>query len=946
MQNLKWYDIYDYIVEGLYKFYEINGTESGYKLFNKCKNEYGSDKFLTFNYELENPWIEKFDKKWNRNSLDPFHIFASFNYYNISKSKRISLLNFYFNVLEIDYYIDSFESIDFTGIPSPRIDKIVAARTKNTQDEIWEFFIKFFLAKKQNNSYDFMRTSNIFKLVDKWYGIAVPSLTIFLFWIDSDNFLPLDNNTRNFLEFENINIPNDSYTYIELLSYLKNSSNFSFRELVAQVFEEKVIYSKPQIIRKDDTRFIRKKTDIPKIEKNLNHINIPTKDEKVYEIDKYKSRLQILAIKPIKKSDNKFLKTLNETLYSFNDIYQIDKNKIIQKKEIYKFYDIEELKLNVNAIVGENGAGKSTIIELLIIAINNIAKKLQNDLQIEYIKDIFLDLYVYIDKPYKFAIRNEKLEIYEYNKKLESRTYILNTIKLSSFKLDNLFYNILLNYSLYGLNSEYNGEWLHNLFHKNDSYQTPIVIEPFRKKGNIDVNQQMKLLKSRLLSNILEKCNNEDEIKKYRMLTKFQIAKELKISINFNKVDKIIDEEIIDKKYKYDYSNFDKEYIEYVIKIIFRFSGIKLTEVIDIQQRYKSLENISKLYLFKKLIVILLRYKTYKKYFDDTNNKIIFKPKDTKSLFKKLYKDNSHIAYKLKQIINFIKYVSTYREIHEFDESHLLQKSNFVIISLDKLSDKIYMMMTEIGNENINEFIIPTIFDTEIIMDSNSSFEILSSGEQQLIYVVNSLIYQLKNINSVNSDDLISYSRVNIILEEIELYFHPEMQRAFLNKLRETIKLSLEKANLDNINSISLFFITHSPFILSEIPSSNLMLLKRDSDKKTIQINDSNLKTFGANIHELLSENFFLDNTIGEYAYIIIKNIIMFLNNEDSQFKWENKHELYNIIIEIGEPFLRNKLLEIFNRKFDLPNKKEIESIELEIKKLEEKKEFLMKPRD
>ena len=77
------------------------------------------------------------------------------------------------------------------------------------------------------------------------------------------------------------------------------------------------------------------------------------------------------------------------------------------------------------------------------------------------------------------------------------------------------------------------------------------------------------------------------------------------------------------------------------------------TIVENIQQRYKSLENISKLYLFKKLIVILLRYKTYKKYFDDTNNKIIFKPKDTKSLFKKLYKDNSHIAYKLKQIINF-----------------------------------------------------------------------------------------------------------------------------------------------------------------------------------------------------------------------------------------------------------------------------------------------------
>ncbi len=28
-------------------------------------------------------------------------------------------------------------------------------------------------------------------------------------------------------------------------------------------------------------------------------------------------------------------------LYSFNDIYQIDKNKIIQKKEIYQFYNMK-----------------------------------------------------------------------------------------------------------------------------------------------------------------------------------------------------------------------------------------------------------------------------------------------------------------------------------------------------------------------------------------------------------------------------------------------------------------------------------------------------------------------------------------------------------------------------------------------------------------------------
>ena len=53
--------------------------------------------------------------------------------------------------------------------------------------------------------------------------------------------------------------------------------------------------------------------------------------------------------------------------------------------------------------------------------------------------------------------------------------------------------------------------------------------------------------------------------------------------------------------------------------------------------------------------------------------------------FEEFYKKCIDVALELtginqvdleKQIINFIKYVSTYREIHEFDESHLLQLYN------------------------------------------------------------------------------------------------------------------------------------------------------------------------------------------------------------------------------------------------------------------------------
>jgi hypothetical protein len=35
--------------------------------------------------------------------------------------------------------------------------------------------------------------------------------------------------------------------------------------------------------------------------------------------------------------------------------------------------------------------------------------------------------------------------------------------------------------------------WLHGIFHKNDGYQTPIVITPFRDNGNIDINKENHL---------------------------------------------------------------------------------------------------------------------------------------------------------------------------------------------------------------------------------------------------------------------------------------------------------------------------------------------------------------------------------------------------------------------------------------------------------------------
>ena len=59
--------------------------------------------------------------------------------------------------------------------------------------------------------------------------------------------------------------------------------------------------------------------------------------------------------------------------------------------------------------------------------------------------------------------------------------------------------------------------------------------------------------------------------------------------------------------------------------------------------------------------------------------------------------------------------------------------------------------------------------------------------------------------------------------------------------------------NLDT--NINILFITHSPFILSDIPKQNVLFLEngKPSEKK-------NMNTFGANITDLLADSFFIED--------------------------------------------------------------------------------------
>ena len=123
-------------------------------------------------------------------------------------------------------------------------------------------------------------------------------------------------------------------------------------------------------------------------------------------------------------------------------------------------------------------------------------------------------------------------------------------------------------------------------------------------------------------------------------------------------------------------------------------------------------------------------------------------------------------------------------------------------------------------------------------------------------------------------------------------------------------------------------FCTHSPFILSDIPHTNILRLENGDSKP---FNDKE-KTFGANIHELLSNDFFLDKGfMGEWAKSKIVDLINYLtyNPKDKLshkkikpiFEWDEKIS-NDFISIIGEPIIKDRLMSLHEKKFQLNDQK------------------------
>lgn len=198
--------------------------------------------------------------------------------------------------------------------------------------------------------------------------------------------------------------------------------------------------------------------------------------------------------------------------------------------------------------------------------------------------------------------------------------------------------------------------------------------------------------------------------------------------------------------------------------------------------------------------------------------------------------------------------------------------------------------------------------------------EVTSKGEKNLLDLV-----ALVKTRSFEGNNI-------ILVDEIEEGLHLEWSRRLINFL-------INEFNKVSNSKIQFIFTTHSPFMLSDIKNGNVICLVKDEDDVRVELMRN---TFAKNIQEIMHDDMFIKDIYGEFAISKINNIIKELDplqDINNHVNYLTKESLLSEIDMISEPLLRNKLYEMYEKKFQESTiENRIKQLKSELEKLEAEK--------
>jgi len=555
--------------------------------------------------------------------------------------------------------------------------------------------------------------------------------------------------------------------------------------------------------------------------------------------------------------------------------------------------------INVTAIVGENGSGKSSVLEALYLMPNNEDKK------IFYIYTFDGKIFYYqTNSGFFINSNNSIIQKYDTNISYLGLSFIPHiTHKILTAKAKEARPSDTKNYKM-----EFIFKFI-DVFKENNQ-----VLKKIDEKFVFD-KLKINIYRNQLIS--------RDELKISRGLADASLnlpyeEYESFLSETYKKINKLLKNAL--------YPSEGTDLSRRLILAQMKHSSGDLVLDIKISFMIQYMNNLVS--LFSNIGNInTTNFDSVKNIFDDLS---------FENLFKKIKefeaKINLHSIH-LEDIQYNIQLVENWIQICEKNKDLFIQKNENYCLTLPLDNSLVGEILKFKKLFTINaEFNTFSLLDVDLLSyEDEINFFGLSSGEQKRLSLYIEII----------DSYFFSESKI-LILDEPDTFLHPQWNKKFINDLLKALPSESKK---------HLILTSHSPFILSDIPKEHVIFLK---DGK--QDNPDIQQTFGANIHTLLSHGFFMDGGLmGEFAKEKINEVIEFhkkveqqkedeIKKEELKTKYEEKKkEFWHVQSIIGEDYLKqvikNHLVEIEKILLgkDEAKKEEIVRLQKQIELLESK---------
>ncbi|PGV77978.1 AAA family ATPase [Bacillus cereus] len=557
-----------------------------------------------------------------------------------------------------------------------------------------------------------------------------------------------------------------------------------------------------------------------------------------------------------------------ETDFYFRNSYQFDYNTVsydlhinngLGEKMPNDFFG--ENISNLSVIVGDNGAGKTTLLRFIMDGLTNTMgltgpfiagfydqcnkelKIYSNKMLIRNIKckdtkvtlmkeDIFED---WIKKT-KFVYLSNVLDIHDYSQEKLGKVYDASIGGLVRRDYKRAVEN---HYITHDANQIYN--FINNEIYRQIKFLYQYKQEEIKTDSFFDM---LNVLKIEIVDNNLNRERLTDVLKKeLQRMYKDKSSEEM--SLNEDKLNKLIS--MVYKKIPFTgYSRWTALIAEHLV-----INAIKevAEPVTTSDNRYEELE------------CLLLAYKKY----NDQESIISYSIKFLERLEEELERKDSLYISRVTPYIEFLNWLEN-NEAEMFDIKMDNRSGTLVEIKLNDINKERFGVFFDHYNKTCSPFYF-----------LNFSWG-LSTGENNLLNLysrLHSVLIQDRQIGS-RGDNVVNYSSMGkipctnilLLIDEADLSFHPKWQIQYISRLLNILNVMFKNCK------VQVIITTHSPMMLSDVPKSNVIYLKKSTNDSIKEHSE----TFGQNVYTLFKDAFFIEQTVGEFSNRIIQEVGSALN--------------------------------------------------------------------